>query len=436
MRIAAGYWLWIDNPFCLCYRYLPMNAYTYKKDRLFVEDTPIDLLADKYGTPLYVYSRNYIIDQFRSLTKAMREVDPLVCYSMKANSNAAIVRMLVDEGSGLDIVSGGELYRALKAGADPSKIVFAGVGKTEAEIAYALENKILFFTVESEPEIERIQQIASGKKITARIALRVNPDVDAKTLKYTTTGKKENKFGIEIEAVKAIAKRADAMSNVEVAGLHVHIGSQILAPEPFVDALERIKPLCLDLKDTLPGFSYLDIGGGVGIKYEPDHEPLLYSSFAEKVIPILKEIGLKTALEPGRSLVGNSGALVCRVQYVKEGSTKKFIVVDAGMNDLIRPSLYDAYQEILPAKAGNDTMTADVVGPICESGDFFAKSRKLATVKQGDFLSVMSSGAYGFTMASTYNSRPLPAEVIVDGSSHRLIRKRQSLEDMIKDEII
>lgn len=393
-------------------------------------------LAEQYGTPLYVYSRGYLLSQYRSLAKAMHEVNPLICYSVKANSNGAILNTLVQEGSGFDIVSGGELFRAIEAGADPSKVVFAGVGKTAAEIEYALNRNIQFFTVESEPEINRIQRIAEKAGLTARIALRINPDVDAKTLKYTTTGKKENKFGIEMESAKDLAERSDRLSNLNVVGIHVHIGSQILSPEPFVAALEKVRPLCTELKGRLSNFRYLDIGGGVGIKYEPDHEPLLYDRFAREVVPLLKETGLEIALEPGRSMIGNAGILLCRVQYVKEGSAKRFIIVDAGMNDLIRPSLYDAYQEVLPAIATSHTIRADLVGPICESGDFLAKDRELPAVSEDDVLAVMSAGAYGFTMASTYNSRPLPAEVLVDGTESRVIRRRQTIEQVIEDEIM
>jgi len=411
-----------------------MDAFLYKDGRLHAENVPLSDLADRYGTPLYVYSRNYLRSQYRTLADAMSAVSPLICYSVKANSNAAVIRTFLDEGSGLDIVSGGELFRALRAGADPGRIVFAGVGKTRDEIEYALQQDILFFTVESEPEAARISDCAQKLGVTGRIAFRVNPDVDPQTHKYISTGKKENKFGLDLDRTARAYETAGSLPNIEIAGLHLHIGSQILSPEPFVEAFGRVRDLCSMLKDRHASFRYLDIGGGIGIRYEPAKGPLAASLFAENVVPLLKDSGLEIVMEPGRSLVGNAGVLVCRVQYVKDNPTRKFIVADAGMNDLIRPALYSAHHEVVPVRETDATVHADLVGPICESGDFIAAERDLPDVQEGDLLAVMSAGAYGFTMASSYNSRPRAAEIMVDGDNACVVRERESWEDLVRGE--
>ncbi|MDA0989886.1 MAG: diaminopimelate decarboxylase [Verrucomicrobia bacterium] len=412
-----------------------MTAFAYQNDELHAEGVSLTQLADTYGTPLYVYSKTALQTHYRALADAMAAVSPLICYSVKANSNAAVMRTLLDEGSGLDIVSGGELYRALRAGADPQKIVFAGVGKTHDEIRYALESNILFFTVESEPEAQRISQCAVEVNRPGRIAFRINPDVDPKTHQYISTGKKENKFGLDIERALRAYAMAAALPNIEISGLHMHIGSQILMPTPFGDAIAKVRDVCTELKSRYESFRYLDIGGGLGITYEPGQAPLAPTTYAAEVVPELKALGLQVVLEPGRSMVGNAGVLLARVQYVKDNPFKKFVVVDAGMNDLLRPSLYQAYHDVLPVKAGSRTIHGDLVGPICESGDFLAKDRDLPEVAEGDLLAVMSAGAYAFAMASTYNSRPLPAEVMVDGKSAWVIRERQSLDDLLKGEM-
>jgi diaminopimelate decarboxylase len=412
-----------------------MRAFTYRSGQLYAEGVSIAELAKQHGTPLYIYSRSHIRERYRAIAAAMTDVKPLICYSVKANSNAAVISTLAAEGAGFDIVSGGELYRALRAGADPSKIVFAGVGKTREEIDYALKQRIRFFTCESEPEARRISDCAKRLGATGRIAFRVNPDVDPRTHKYISTGKKENKFGLDLDRTLNAYAMAAALPNIEIAGLHMHIGSQILAADPFAAALAKVKDMCATLKAKYPTFRTLDIGGGLGIDYKSDQQALDPKVFAATVLPFLKELGLQVAMEPGRSIVGNAGILVCRVQYVKESYFKKFIVIDAAMNDLIRPALYQAHHEILPVVASDGKVTGDLVGPICESGDFLAADRELPDAKDGDLLAVMSAGAYGYAMSSTYNSRPRAAEVMVEGDKAMLVRQRETLEDLVKGEI-
>jgi diaminopimelate decarboxylase len=409
-----------------------MNAFSYRNGELCAEEVPVSTLAEQYGTPLYVYSRNHLREQFRALARAMAAVRPLICYSVKANANGAVIRTLLDEGAGLDVVSGGELYRGLRAGADPSRVVFAGVGKTRDEIEYALRQGILFFTVESEPEAARIAECASRLHLIGRVAFRVNPDVDPKTHAYISTGKKENKFGLDLERVVRAYDEAARRPGLEIVGLHLHIGSQILSPQPFADALTKVRELCRTLARRFPTFRHLDLGGGMGIQYRPDQTPLAPEAFAAAVVPLVEDLGLAIVMEPGRCLVGNAGLLVCRVQYVKDGQVKRFVVVDAGMNDLIRPALYEAYHEIVPVAQRDGTRPADVVGPICESGDFFAQDRELPEVVQNDLLAIRGAGAYGFAMASRYNSRPLPAEVMVDGARAFVVRERETWEDLVR----
>lgn len=412
-----------------------MNPFDYRNGALHAENVPVRELADQYGTPLYVYSQNHLREQYQTLRNAMSAVHPLICYSVKANSNAAIIKTFLELGAGADIVSGGELFRARRAGADPSKIVFAGVGKTREEIKRALEEGILFFTVESEPEAERISKYAQELHAVGRIALRVNPDVDPKTHKYISTGKKENKFGLDLDRAVRAFDAAAKLPNIEIVGIHIHIGSQILAPQPFVDALARIRDICLELKSKYPTFKRIDIGGGLGIQYKPDQEALTPAVFARNVLPILKEIDMQVVMEPGRYLVGNGGILVCRVQYIKDNAFKRFIVVDAAMNDLIRPLLYDAYHEVVPVAETAGTVFGDLVGPVCESGDFIAMERDLPDVGQDDLVAVKSAGAYGFAMASNYNSRPRPAEIMVDGGRVFVIRERETWDDLVRGEV-
>jgi diaminopimelate decarboxylase len=413
-----------------------MQSFTYQNGQLFAEDVAVRDLAGEHGTPLYIYSRSHMRDQYRALATAMAEVDPLICFSVKANSNIAVIKTFLALGSGLDIVSGGELFRALRAGADPRKIVFAGVGKTCDEIEYALREDILFFTVESEAEARRISTCAVATGTTGRIAFRVNPDVDPKTHKYISTGKKENKFGLDLSRAAEAYADASRLPNVELSGMHMHIGSQLLSVDPFGEALDRVSPLCAELKAQHASFEYLDIGGGIGIQYEPGQMPPTPDDYAAVVVPRLKALGLSVALEPGRRMVGNAGILVSEVQFVKDNPFKKFIVIDAAMNDLIRPALYQAHHEILAVEETGETVFGDLVGPICESGDFLAADRELPDVKQGDLVAALSAGAYACSMASNYNSRPRPAEVMVDGDQATVVARRETLEDLVRNEVM
>jgi diaminopimelate decarboxylase len=413
-----------------------MNAFAYRNGQLFAEDVAVAELAGRYGTPLFIYSRSYIQEHFRALKRAMAELDPLICYAVKVNSNAAVIATLAAEGAGADVVSAGELARARRAGIPADKITFAGVGKTEAEIDAALRENILLFTVESEPELERISARAAALGLTGRIAIRVNPDVDPKTHKYISTGKKENKFGVDILRALQIYERAAKLPGLEIAGLHMHIGSQILSAQPYAEAAEKVAQVCRQLKARYPTFRMLDIGGGIGIRYRPDQEPLLPKTFADAVVPILKPLGVQILMEPGRFIVGNAGLLVTRVQYVKQGPSKQFLIVDAAMNDLIRPPLYQAHHEISAVKQTDGTVFGDVVGPVCESGDFLALDRDLPAAQQGDLLAVHSAGAYAFSMSSNYNSRPRAAEIMVSGGRHEVVRSRETFEDLVRGERI
>jgi diaminopimelate decarboxylase len=415
-------------------------------------------VADEFGTPLYLYSAGTILDHFTRLDAALAPLDHLICYAVKANSNRAILKLLADAGAGFDIVSGGELFRAIEAGADPKKITFAGVGKSREEIEYSLDQRVCSFNVESESELELIDQIAGAKKLRAPIALRVNPDVDPHTHKYISTGSHENKFGIALADAPAVYQRAAKMPNIDIVGIQMHIGSQITDAQPFSDAIGKVAPLVCDLKSKY-GIKFFSIGGGMGIIYRRalesgsgkwwhDHggEVSAFSvhDYANAILPPLRELGLRILVEPGRFLVGNAGVLLTRVLYIKKSGQKKFAIVDAGMNDLIRPALYQSYHEIVPVtvpsfvgEAGSFPPSSDkidIVGPVCESGDFFALDREMPEVRQGDLLAIMSAGAYGFTMASNYNSRPVPAEVLIRGDKSLLIRKRQTWEDLVRGE--
>lgn len=411
-----------------------MTSFSYKGGWLYAEGVCVEGMADQYGTPLYIYSRAHLEQQYRSLTAALRSVKPLICFSIKVNTNAAVIRTLSRLGAGADVVSGGELFRARRAGVPSTRTVFAGVGKTVEEIDQALRQNILFFTVESEPELERISARARKLRKTARIALRINPDVDPQTHRYISTGRKENKFGLDARRIIRAYRRAAALDGIEIAGLHMHIGSQILSPEPFAAALKKVEQLCHQLKAEYPTFRYIDIGGGLGIQYGRHQRPLDAARFARAVLPFLKRIGLRVVLEPGRYLAGNAGILVARVQYVKDGPSKKFIVVDAGMNDLIRPPLYQAYHEIIAVHRTARTVFGDVVGPICESADFLAEDRRLPAVRSGDLLAVGGAGAYAFAMSSNYNSRCRAAEVMVSGRRSAVVRARETWADLVRGE--
>jgi diaminopimelate decarboxylase len=413
-----------------------MEAFTYRGGELYAEDVLVRELAERHGTPLYIYCRNHLLSQLAALREAMAELDPLILFAVKSNSNAAVINTFASEGTGADVVSGGELYRARQAGVPADRIAFAGVGKTVSEVEYALNEGILYFTVESEPELARIYECAVRLGVTGRIAIRVNPDVDPKTHKYTSTGKRENKFGVDLERAMAAYEAAAELPGIEIAGIHMHLGSPIMTSTPYAEALEKVLPVCRALKEKYSTFRHIDIGGGLGIPYRPEDQPFDLAEFARVVIPPLKELGLSVGMEPGRFLTGNAGLLVTRVEYVKDNPFKKFVVIDAAMNDLIRPALYEAYHEIVPVQATEETQFGDLVGPICESGDFLAQERELPACGQGDLLAVRSAGAYAFAMASTYNSRGRAAEVMVSGSRAEVVRERETWDDLLKGESI
>ena len=428
-----------------------MHSFAYRKKQLCCESVPLSTIAEEIGTPVYVYSANTILDHYHRLNKALDGLDHLICYAVKANSNIAILNLLAGENSGFDIVSAGELYRVIKAGGNPSQCTFAGVGKTEEEIRYALKQGILSFNIESESELVYINKVAASMNCRAPIALRVNPNVEADTHKYISTGKSENKFGIGMERVLKVYAAAAKMKNVRIRGVQMHIGSQITTEKPFAEAVKKMTPLVSELK-ALYGIEFFSIGGGIGIVYNPSlasgakswwSNPnskkggaLTIERYAAAVVPHLKKLGLKILFEPGRFMVGNAGVLVSKVVYIKKAERKKFVIVNAGMNDLIRPALYEGWHEIVPLKqpASGKKEKVDVVGPICESGDFFAQDREIPPVKEGDCIALMSAGAYGFSMASNYNSRPMPPEVLVRGDRADIIRKRQTLSDLIAGE--
>ena len=413
-----------------------MHFFQYRGNELYAEDVSVKQLAEKYGTPLYIYSYKTLVRHFKAYEDANREFPHIICYALKANTNGAILKLLARQGCGADIVSGGELFRALKAGMAPQKIVYAGVGKTEQEIRFALKAKVLMFNVESEDELREIDRVAGVMKTKAPIALRVNPDIDARTHPYISTGMKEHKFGISIDHAVEHYRIAARLRNIEVVGLQKHIGSQITKITPFVDAMKRILILLDELKKQKFPIRYLDIGGGLGITYLSEKPPLP-ADMAKRLLPLLKGRDIALVMEPGRSIVGNAGILVTRTLYLKKGGGKNFVIVDAGMNDLMRPSLYDAYHHILPVKKSRRTeIKADVVGPICESGDFLAKGRTIGRVNKGEFLAVMSAGAYGMSMSSNYNSRPRVAEVMVKGKAHALVARRGTYEDLVQHEVI
>jgi len=427
-----------------------MHSFHYKDGELYCEEVPLARAAQEFGTPLYVYSAGTILDHYRRLDAALAPIDHLICYAVKANSNGAILKLLAEAGAGFDIVSGGELFRVLKAGGVADKCTFAGVGKSREEIEYALDEGVFSFNVESEAELEWIDRIARDKGVRAPIALRVNPDVDAGTHHYISTGRSENKFGIALHRVAAVYEKAAQLPNIRIRGIQMHIGSQITEAAPFAEAISKVAPVIDELKQK-HGFEFFSVGGGMGIIYQSalesgtgkwwheqggEQSAFSVADYAAAIVPPLREIGLRVLLEPGRFLVGNAGVLLTRVRYLKQTEHKKFVIVDAGMNDLIRPALYQSYHEIVPVResAGNERESADVVGPVCESGDFFAQDRELPPINEGDLLALMSAGAYGFVMASNYNSRLLPGEVLVSNDRLSLIRRRQRMEDLVREE--
>jgi diaminopimelate decarboxylase len=418
-----------------------MNHFEYRDGEMFAEGVPLKRIAREVGTPAYVYSLATLKRHFRVFDQAFAKVPHIVCFSVKANSNLALLRAFAKQGSGFDIVSGGELFRALKAGGDPKKIVFSGVGKKKHEIEYALNTGILMFNVESDEELTALNEIAAGIGKKAPISLRVNPDVDPQTHPYISTGMKKAKFGVDIKKSLETYKKALALPNIDVVGVDCHIGSQLTSLTPFVDALAKVREyldrvLAGEMEKEGAQIRYLDLGGGLGINYH-DETPPLPDEYAKAIVEGLEGLAVTLILEPGRVIVGNAGILLTEVQYLKETDTKKFVIVDAGMNDLIRPALYGSYQAIRPiVESKAEPIIADVVGPICESGDFFAKDREIARPRRNDLLAIMSAGAYGFTMASNYNSHPKPPEVLVDGDQYYVVRKRETMEDLINGETI
>lgn len=411
-----------------------MHYFRYIKGELYAEDIPVRELAVMYGTPLYVYSHRTIVSHFNAYDDAFSVVPHLICFAIKANSNGAILRLLGNLGSGADIVSGGELYRALRAGIPARRIVYAGVGKTDDEIGYALRKRILMFNIESSQELLRINEIASSLGVKAPVALRINPDIDPETHPYISTGLKKHKFGIPIEDALELYRLAKGLGSIEILGIHKHIGSQITKVSPFADALSRLLVLMDRLKDEGIDLRYLNLGGGLGIRYNRETPPHP-GELARRIIPLLKQRDITIILEPGRSIIGNAGILVTKVLYLKRGEDREFVIVDAGMNDLLRPTLYNAYHHILPVKKiRRKGIKADVVGPICESGDFLSRGIEMPAVRQGEYLSVMSAGAYGFSMSSNYNSRPRPAEILVRGKEHHIIGERESYKDLVRIE--
>jgi diaminopimelate decarboxylase len=431
-----------------------VHSFRYRDGQLHCEDVDLVRVAEQLGTPTYVYSAGTILDHYARLDAELAPLDHLICYAVKANSNRAILKLLADAGTGFDIVSGGELYRVLAAGGDPAKCTFAGVGKSREEIEYALEQRVYSFNVESEAELEHIDRIAGAKGTRAPIALRVNPDVDPHTHEYISTGSHQNKFGIALDRIGTSYEQVAKMRNVEIVGAQMHIGSQIAEAKPFASAIGKVAPVVRELKAKY-GIKFLSVGGGMGIIYqralesgsgkwwrEHGNESFAFSvrDYAEAIVPPLCELDVRILVEPGRFLVGNGGVLLTRVRYIKRTGAKKFAIVDAGMNDLIRPALYQSYHEIVPVEEAStskskSTEKIDIVGPVCESGDFFALDREMPELHEGDLLAIMSTGAYGFVMASNYNSRPLPAEALVRGDKFALIRRRQTWEDLVRGEI-
>lgn len=424
-----------------------MDFFAYRQGELYCEDVPVRRIADEAGTPLYIYSRATLLHHFDRTREAFAELNPLLCYSIKCCQNVNLCRLLAARGAGFDVVSGGELYRALAAGADPAGIVYAGVGKTDREIGEAIDAGIGWFNIESEPELENLQTIAAGRKATVRAALRINPDVDPHTHAYTTTGKKETKFGVDLERARRVFGRYGRLANVRLCGLHLHIGSPVNTVEPYVEAVTKALGLADSLRAAGFTVSMLDLGGGFGADYQADQAPSA-AEYAKAIVPLLRGRELQIVLEPGRSIAGNAGLLVGRVLYVKSSGARNFVIVDASMTDLIRPALYGANHFVWPVCAGEGfspparamdlqmagTSEVDIVGPVCESSDFLAKGRFLPPLARGDLVAVFTAGAYGFVMSSQYNSRPRAAEVLVEGDTTRLIRRRETYEDLLAAE--
>ena len=424
-----------------------MDHFAYRDGQLYCEDLPAADIADQVGTPVYVYSRATILDHYRRIAEAFAELNPVICYSIKSCSNVHICRLLAEEGSGFDVVSGGELFRALQAGADPAKIAFAGVGKTDREINEAIDAGIGLLTVESEGELANIARIAAERQTEVSAALRVNPDVDPKTHRYTSTGKRETKFGVDLARARRAFEDFGRDRHLRLRGVHLHIGSPVNSVEPYVEAIGKAMQLVDELRDAGFQVDSFDIGGGFGADYQEDQAPLA-ADYAGAIVPLLRDRGLEVVMEPGRSIVGNAGILLARTQYTKTSGDKQFVIVDAANTDLIRPNLYGAFHFIWPVQppAGLEptcreeglrmagTELVDVVGPVCETGDFLGLKRHLPPMQRGDLLAVFTAGAYGFAMSSQYNSRCRAAEVLVSGSDYRIIRRRETYADLVQAE--
>jgi len=414
-----------------------MDTFAYRDGRLFCEDVDANAVAEEVGTPVFIYSANAILDRLNQIEKAWAPLPHMVCYSVKANSNIAVLRLLAEHGAGMEVVSQGELFRCLRAGVDPRRIVFTGVGKTAAEMEYALQENIFLFVVESLPELFRLNEVAGGVGRTAQFAIRVNPDVVAFTHPHITTGKAANKFGLDPASALEAYRQSRDMPHVSPVGIHMHIGSQILSSEPYVAAVRKLLLLTKQIADLGIELKYFDLGGGMGVIYEEGQRPCTAEELAGEIIPLVKDLDMTIIVEFGRFVVANAGALITRVQYLKETPLKKFVVVDAGMNDLIRPALYNAYHRILPTmNPASEFIEADIVGPVCESGDSFAENRELPAVKPGDCLAILTAGAYSSSMSSEYNSRPKCAEVLVSGEKSFIIRQKAELEQLIENETI
>jgi diaminopimelate decarboxylase len=425
-----------------------MDHFAYRDRDLYCEETPLSDLAREYGTPLWVYSTRTLLHHLNQLQRAFATVKPLLCYSIKTNPNIHLARLMGDNGAGFDVTSGGELYRALKAGGTGDRIVFAGVGKTDAEIRYGLENNVLMFNVESEAELLTLAEVARAMGRTPAVALRVNPDLPPKTHVKTDTSVKGVKFGLDIDSVLEFAQRMVDHPHIRIVGLHMHLGSPILSPQPYRLGLEKGQVLVDRLRKQGHKIEYVNMGGGFGIHYRKQ-EAAPADAFAEVIVPVVQALGCKLILEPGRFIVGNAGVLVSRVIYTKESGGKHFVIQDAAMNDLIRPTLYDSFHRIWPVHPAAGvpcppedyevdipgTGKVDVVGPVCESSDYLAKDRRLPPLQRGDLLATFSAGAYGMAMSSNYNGRPRAAEVLVDGTGHRLVRRRETYEDLVRPEI-
>ena len=413
-----------------------MHDFKYKSNELYCELVRVSTVAQRVGTPFYLYSHKTLIEHFEKIKKAFIKIDPIICFAMKSNGNLAVLKALVNHGAGLDIVSIGELKKALKVKANPKKTVFASVGKTEAEIAFAISSGILLFNVESIQELEEINRIAKKMNTRTQVALRINPDVDAPTHRFISTGTLENKFGIDLKSAHQIFKSQRKYSHVKINGLHIHIGSQIITTTPFIRAIKKVTEFLKILRQDNIDLEYLDIGGGMGIIYK-DERPQTAQEFADAIVPYLEKTGLRIIMEPGRFIAGNAGIFVTKVLYLKDNGFKRFLIVDGGMNDLIRPSLYNAYHEIIPVKKTRaKKIKVDIVGPICESGDFLGKDRLLPMMKKDDLLAVMSAGAYGYVMSSNYNARGRVAEVMVRGKQYAVTKKRENFDDLIRGESI